>query len=204
MMPDLRKILRLDIALIVLLVAGVAIGLFLFQGNAGLQLEEGRLQSELWTSEMRLRLVEERMSEIESQIREEPALAAVDLAEKEAIIETRRQRLEQEALAHAADLFPTREEAADVTGRIGRYVRQNNLIITRWESSDAYTLLERRSYPAISHSLDVEGEMDSLIGFLRELAGAPVVPVIRSIDMTPDEEEEGRWRMRLEIMVHYL
>lgn len=203
MMPDPRKILRLDIVLVILLVAGVAEGFFLFQENTGLKEEAARLRLELRASDMHLMLVEERMIEIEIQIREELALVTVDLAEKEAIIEMLRERLEQEAIAHAAELFPTREEATYVTYQIGQLVRQNNLIITRWAIIDTVALVEERSYPAISHSLDVEGEVDSLIAFLRGLAGLPVVPVIQSIDMMPVEEEEALWRMRLEMLVSF-
>jgi len=190
----------LETALAVLLVAAMAMGFFLFKENAGLQQEEARLQTELSASEMRLRIITERMSEIESQIREE--IAPEDPGEKEAIIETLRERLEQ--ALHAANPFPRREEAVCVVGQISRHVRQNNLVITRWSFSYTSTVLEERSYPAISHSLDVEGEVDSLIGFLQGLAGAPAVPVIQSMDIRPHEEKEGLWRMRLEMLVHFL
>ena len=192
----------METALAALLVAAMAMGLFLFEENAGLQQEEARLQTELSASEMRLRIIAERMSEIESQIREEIAPEEMDPGEKEAIIETLRERLEQ--AVHAADPFPRREEAAGVVGQISRHVRQNNLVITRWSFSYTSTLLEERSYPSISHSLDVEGEVDSLIGFLQGLAGAPAVPVIQSMDISPHEEKEGLWRMRLEMLVHFL
>ncbi len=152
---------------------------------------------------MRLRIVAERMSEIESQIREEILPEGLDPGEKEAIIEALRQRLEQ-TLAHVGDLFPSREETAGVADQISRQVRQNNLVITRWSFRYISTVLEERSYPAISHSLDVEGEVDSLIGFLQGLAGAPTVPVIQSMDIRPREEKEGLWRMRLEMMVPFL
>ncbi|MCL0089577.1 hypothetical protein M1O54_04410 [Dehalococcoidia bacterium] len=201
MMPDRRKILRPDIALIIPLIAVMAMGLFLFRENAGLQQEEARLRTELGASEMRLRIVAERLSEIESQIREEIAPEELDPGEKEAIIETLRQRLGQ--ALHAADPFPSREEAACVAGQISRHVRQNNLVITRWSFSDTFIFVEERSYPAISHSLDVEGEVDSLIGFLQGLVGVPVAPVIQSMDIRPHEEKEGLWRMRLEMVVSF-
>ncbi|MCL0075747.1 hypothetical protein M1N87_02210 [Dehalococcoidia bacterium] len=202
MMPKLKQILRLQTALIVLLIAVMAMGLFLFRENAGLQQEEARLRTELGASEMRLRIVAERLSEIESQIREELALAQdADIGEKEAIIETLRQRLGQ--ALHAADPFPSREEAACVTDQISRQARQRNLVITRWSFSDTFIFVEERSYPAISHSLDVEGEVDSLIGFLQGLIGAPVAPVIQSMDIRPHEEKEGLWRMRLEMVVSF-
>ena len=202
MMPDLRQILRLETALIVLLVVAIAMGLFLFQENAGLQAEEARLRTDLGGAEMRLMIIEERMAEVESQIREEIAPEELDLGEKEAIIEALRQRLQQ--AVHAADPFPPREEAACVAGQIGWHVRRNNLVITRWSFSYTATVLEERSHPAISHSLDIEGEVDSLIGFLQGLAGAPTVPVIQSMDIRPHEEKEGLWRMRLEMIVHFL
>ncbi|MCL0060360.1 hypothetical protein M1N88_00510 [Dehalococcoidia bacterium] len=201
MMPKLKQILRLQTALIVLLIAVMAMGLFLFRENAGLQQEEARLRTELGASEMRLRIVAERLSEIESQIREEIAPEELDPGEKEAIIETLRQRLGQ--ALHAADPFPSREEAACVTDQISRQARQRNLVITRWSFSDTFIFVEERSYPAISHSLDVEGEVDSLIGFLQGLIGAPTVPVIQSMDIRPHEEKEGIWRMRLEMVVSF-
>jgi len=200
MMPDLRKILRLNTALIILLAAVVAMGLFLFQENAGLQQERARLETELRASEMRITMGEHDTVRLKSEIRLE-LLEEPDPGQKEALMEALRRRLEQ--ALDIANPFPSRAEAVGVTDQIGRYVRQNNLIITRWRSGDTSTLLEERSYPAISHSLEIEGRVDALIDFIEELIRLPVALVIRRIDIRLHEEKEGFWRMRLEMVVHY-
>jgi len=203
MMPDLRKILRLDMALIILLAAVVAMGLFLLQENDGLQQERARLETALRVSEIRITMGEHDTERFKAEIRENlELLEEPDPGQKEALMEALRRRLEQ--ALDVTNPFPSRAEVVGVTDQIVRYVRQNNLIITRWTSGDTSTLLEERVYPAISHSIDVEGHVDALIGFIEDLIQAPVAPVIRGMDIRPHEEKEEVWRLRLEMIVHYL
>lgn len=200
MMLKLKRILCLQTALTVLLVAVVAMGVILFQESAGLHQEEERLQAELGASEMRLIIIAERMSEVESQISEEIALEEFDPGEKEAIIGSLRRAMMEGV--YAVDPFPSREEAIWVAGHINRQANEHNLLITRWSFSYTTTLLQERSHPGIRHSLDLDGEADSLIGFIEGLIGSPTVPVIRSMDISP-HPEAGLWRIRLEMIVSF-
>ena len=189
-MLKLKRILCLQTALTVLLVAVVAMGVILFQESAGLHQKE----------EMRLIIIAERMSEVESQISEEIALEEFDPGEKEAIIGSLRRAMMEGV--YAVDPFPSREEAIWVAGHINRQANEHNLLITRWSFSYTTTLLQERSHPGIRHSLDLDGEADSLIGFIEGLIGSPTVPVIRSMDISP-HPEAGLWRIRLEMIVSF-
>lgn len=200
MMPRIRRYSVISIALIMLLVAVAAMGLFLLQENASLELVEARLGTQLRATEMRLSHKEETVAELESQIAAELNLAEeVDLSRKEAILEDLRRRL-GEAL-DAACPFPSEAEAHRVTDQIRWSARENNISILFWDSADTTMTLAARSYPAIRHSLDVEGTADEVIAFLQGLTHAPVPPAIQSMDITQVPARDGVWRMRLEMMV---
>lgn len=204
-MPNLRRLPILDVGLIILLIAVIAGGLYLSLANAELLQEKSALETRLRASQIRLGQTEEEMVAFELRIREAMDLAQeeLDLNQWEAHLEALRRRLEEARQAPDVNPFLDEAEAAGVTRQIGRYARKHDIAITRWHLVHTSTTFREKIYPAVRHSLYIEGQADASIDFLQALIHLPVPPVIESMDITRVPAEEDVWRMRIEMMVFY-
>ncbi|MBI4180959.1 MAG: hypothetical protein HY528_03425 [Chloroflexi bacterium] len=179
-MAKLRRLPWVDIALVVILVLG---GIITFSAS---QAKSNSEQVQIGL-ETRRRAVELDLGE----------------ARKGATLESLSQSLEQARSALAKNTLPAEADALAVTAQILQYAKENNITITRWDSSYTSIALQGRTYSAISHNLNVEGKADNLISFSEALAHASIAPVVQDIKISGIEGESDRFHIDLELLVYY-
>lgn len=170
---------RVDILLLIILVAGAVFAFSLRQTNADVELEKVRLENSVRAQEASLRQI------------------------KPADLESIRPSLQQAEAAVAKNPFPKELEAVAVTTQIIQYTRENKISIINWDFGYTTATLKGRQYPAISHSLGLEGGASALTRFLQALTQGSAAHVIREIDIAGVTGGTDRWQMQLELLVYY-
>ncbi len=179
-MPKHLKLPSVDIVLAIVLVAMAVTALSVFRLNTNTEQERIRLEARARTTEQ----------------------SAIG-AEKEANIESLSQALEQARLASGENPFPSEETTRKCVDEFAQFAQTNGVIIITWNHSYTSVALKTRSYPAMTHSLTLEGKPDSLIGFLDAVTNAPARPLVQNMNMSAVTAKEDVWRMGLELVMYY-
>ncbi|MFH0768721.1 MAG: hypothetical protein V1932_04040 [Chloroflexota bacterium] len=180
MMAKLRKLSLVDAILIIAVVAVTAVTYITSQANANAEQEKSRLELRSQTVEV--------------------GLSGTD---REATLESLRQRLEQLRSTPITSPLPAKAEAVAITDKVLLYAQENKVTITWWDTSYASITLAAKTYPGIKHSLVVRAETDGLIGFIESLTEVSKAAAIQGIEISGVKEERNMWQMDFELLIYY-
>ncbi len=179
-MAKLRRLSWVDITLVIILVLGALVTRSSSQTKTSLEQDETRLENRRRAAEVTLGT----------------AGQAIDL-------ESLRQSVEQARSALAESTLPIEFDAIAVTAQILKSANETNITITRWDSDYTSTSLNGKTYSAISHGLNVEGNAEALIKFSKALTLASIAPVVQNVRITRIDVEANRWQLEMELLVYY-
>ncbi len=179
-MPKKLKLPSIDIVLAIVLVAAAVTAVSTFRSNANMEQEKVRLEAR-------------------ARATEQNAIGA----EKEANLESLSQALERVRADLGDNPFPSEQKARAFVDEVAQFAQTNGVIIITWNHSYTSVALKAGRYPAMTHSLTLEGNPNSLISFLDAATHAAARPLVQNMNMSVVTAKEDVWRMGLELVVYY-
>ena len=99
-------------------------------------------------------------------------------------------------------IFPSRDVALELSGKLARYLDDNNLQVSAFDSNQTVELLNNASFEAVNFSLIAQGPPESLIGILAIIDDTPT-GIVRTLDLTRTSDVLDTWTLSLGLVVVY-
>lgn len=190
MLQNARPLLRVDTALVAIVLALVASAGYLY-------LERDAARDTLFDVEGQILTLEDDVMALNQEL----VLKELELAQKLTDLEgAQAQRRERERLESAN--FPSRAQAGDLNTQVFSYAADNSLGISYFETSEGVGTFGQAEYPAILYTIVARGTPDALVGVLDIVQGVATARV-ESLDFARDQDEPGQWTMTLDLSVIY-
>ena len=99
-------------------------------------------------------------------------------------------------------MFPSRDVALELSGKLARYIDDNNLQVSAFDSNQTVASLNNASFEAVNFSLIAQGPPESLIGILALIDDTPT-GIVRKLDLTRTSDVLNTWTLSLGLVVIY-
>ena len=192
MFRNVKALVRLETALVVVILAAAAAGAYLYLERADAQDQVADLN----------RQIDITKADAET-FRGQSGTTAEELTRKAQELVLKREELAQEEEMLRPQGLPYRREALDLSARLTSYVAEHGLGLGSFKTDPKASMtIGDTEFPAVNYALIAFGTTESLIGVLDTVRNVSTVRV-NKLELARDLEEESQWIMDLNITVVY-
>ena len=191
MLDKAKTLLRIETALVALILAAAAAGVYIF-------IDLGGSRDDLAEAERRFPIANNDLA----ALRQEKGLRVQELAIKQQNLTVEQQGSKTQEEGIIRRTFATRREALDLSAHLIDYASDHDLGLGNFETTQSAETVGGVEFPTVSYSLLATGAPDSLIGML-DIVGGVRTAKVENLELIRDESQQALWNMTLDVVVIY-